>query len=588
MTSSVKLGLGGKTNFSHDFEVTAASPLSVRFRHHPDAAPAPHDASGTLTMVGAEHNTTRLSMAAQMAAAGEGAPAAVNVLSAKEAHALLDDLLLLLPALFAMFERSAEVDEAVLGQLTERFQTASTEPSADEVALLDKARTYNEKAWNRTRGSVREPVEKWRASAGETSAWGKAVGSVDAAAARVLAYLWHIESYERLNAKSSNPIKLGLDIPNSHSMFQLVELNIGAGQKRFCACKWTWCRESSEDFFVAVTSVQDLSEGEEKAAIMETIKKTKSSEAVVLSELRLFYRLRPLAENVCEVTLVGQGVIGGWVPDQAMKFLIGKVLGSVDVMRDKYERNGKVVDAELRGDVALGMAKATLDCSTKEALANYFAVCGREYMRRSREEGNPAQFVFEEYTNHDIEWVYVAKMPFPLTNREFLGRYLCFKEPAGDLVLVFEALPDSTKVDYGANLKVVRAKSTGVMRFKSINDDTQCEVTLVQYGDFGGFVPERVVVAKIPQALSGVADMRELFQRDDAIDGAKRSELMAIINTSKQPYMPDEDKLIDDVGAKFESLTDVAFEKLDSPDHFVRMSSSFKEESSNIVLRATM
>jgi hypothetical protein len=52
--------------------------------------------------------------------------------------------------------------------------------------------------------------------------------------------------------------------------------------------------------------------------------------------------------------------------------------------------------------------------------------------------------------------------------------------------------------------------------------------------------------------------------------------------------MPDEDKLIDDVGAKFESLTDVAFEKLDSPDHFVRMSSSFKEESSNIVLRATM
>jgi hypothetical protein len=37
------------------------------------------------------------------------------------------------------------------------------------------------------------------------------------------------------------------------------------------------------------------------------------------------------------------------------------------------------------------------------------------------------------------------------------------------------------------------------------------------------------MVAKIPQALSPVGEMRELFQRDDAIDGAKRSELAAII-----------------------------------------------------------
>ena len=150
-------------------------------------------------------------------------------------------------------------------------------------------------------------------------------------------------------------------------------------------------------------------------------------------------------------------------------------------------------------------------------------------MRISREEGNPAQFVFKEHTKYDIEWAYVAKMPFPLTNREFLGRYLCFKEPTGELVLVMEALPDRTKVDYGANLMVVRAKTTGVLRVKPINDDTQCEVTLIQRGDSGGFVPERVMVAKTPQALRGVGDMRELFQRDDAIDGAKRGELAAII-----------------------------------------------------------
>ncbi|GMI43573.1 hypothetical protein TeGR_g4439, partial [Tetraparma gracilis] len=235
--------------------------------------------------------------------------------------------------------------------------------------------------------------------------------------------------------------------------------------------------------------------------------------------------------------------------------------------------------------VALGMARATLDCSAKEALANYFAVCGREHMRSSREEGNPAQFVFKQHTKHDFEWAYVVKMPFPLTNREFLGRYLSFKEPTGDLVIAFEALPDSTKVDYGANLKVVRAESTGIVRFKSINDDTQCEVTLLQHGDAGGFVPERVAAAKIPQALGSVRNMRELFQRDDAIDGAQMSELAAIINTSEQPYLPDEDSLVAKVGAKFASLP--AFEKLDSPDHFVHMSVVFKEGSSSAILRAS-
>ncbi|GMI56889.1 hypothetical protein TeGR_g4895, partial [Tetraparma gracilis] len=93
---------------------------------------------------------------------------------------------------------------------------------------------------------------------------------------------------------------------------------------------------------------------------------------------------------------------------------------------------------------------------------------------------------------------------------------------------------------------VVRAKTTGVIRFKPINGDTQCEVTLVQHGDAGGFVPERIMVAKIPQALSGVEEMREIFQRDDAIDGAKRSELAAIIKyLSKARKHFDQSRAID-------------------------------------------
>jgi hypothetical protein len=185
--------------------------------------------------------------------------------------------------------------------------------------------------------------------------------------------------------------------------------------------------------------------------------------------------------------------------------------------------------ASFAPSVALGKAKATLDCSATEAFAYQFAACGREKMMIGLKESDRARVIFKMHTTHDFELAVVKKMPFPLTNREFLSRHLSFKEPTGDLVVVFEALPDSTKVNYGANLKVVRGRTTGAVRFKSINDDTQCEVTLVQHLDAGGLLPERVGVAKIPQALSGVAEMRELFQRDNAIDGAKRSELAAII-----------------------------------------------------------
>jgi hypothetical protein len=220
-------------------------------------------------------------------------------------------------------------------------------------------------------------------------------------------------------------------------------------------------------------------------------------------------------------------------------------------------------------------------------LAYQSASCGREKKRISRELGDHAQLVLKEHTTHDFEWGVVKTMPFPLTKREFLARYLSFKQPNGDLVLAFDALPSSTKVDYGANLKVVRAKTTGFVRFKPINDDTQCDVILIQHGDAGGFVPERVAVAKIPQALRGVADMRELFQRDDSIDDAARGELAAVINDRPQVYTDEELDILDFMTDTLGMLKEEKFKKLDSLDHLVNMHSIIKEEDSSVVGRAS-
>ncbi|GMI36542.1 hypothetical protein TeGR_g13381, partial [Tetraparma gracilis] len=293
--------------------------------------------------------------------------------------------------------------------------------------------------------------------------------------------------------------------------------------------------------------------GAEKQVVDKLLEAQKGS---VLGKLQGFYRIKTLAPNVCRVTLMAQGDAGGTIGKQAMAWGIKYTLGIVK---------------KLQHNIALGKAKATLDCSAMEALAYHSAVCGREKMRINTEKEDLARFIFKERTKHDFEWASVKKMPFPLTNREFLGRYLSFKEPTGDLVLVFEALPDTTQVDYGANLKVVRGKVTAVCRFKPINDGTQCEVTLVQHGDAGGFVPERVMVAKIPQALSGMAEMRGFFQRDDAIDDAERSELAFIIKAKNEVYTDVENAVVDRVRDQLGEIPDSSFEKIESPDHIVEM-----------------
>ncbi|GMI35861.1 hypothetical protein TeGR_g6190, partial [Tetraparma gracilis] len=376
----------------------------------------------------------------------------------------------------------------------------------------------DDSSWSRLAGTVREPVSYFKKVDEDSNTWGKGEGVVDASAPDVLAWLWHSCTHERNldhERKDGNLLKMELDVSGTRSKFMVASSKMpGAISNRVFANWWTWAKEQNGDLVAAFTPHEDFGPGAEREIIDAALEAAKRS---VLAKGRGFYRIKTLAPNVCRVTMVAQGSLGGSFTKQAMAWAVKSTLSMVKSLQD---------------NVAVGKAKATIDCSAAEALASTFASCGREKMKQSRDMNDRARFVFMEHTKHDFEWASVKKMPFPLTKREFLGRYMCFKDSSGDLILAFDALPGSLKVNYGANIKVVRAKTTGVFRFKPINDDTQCEVTLVQHGDAGGFVPERVVVAKIPEALVGVTDMRELFERDDAIDDTMRSELVALIKAT--------------------------------------------------------
>jgi hypothetical protein len=90
----------------------------------------------------------------------------------------------------------------------------------------------------------------------------------------------------------------------------------------------------------------DFGPGAEKQIVDAALEATKSS---VVAKLRGFYRIKTLAPNVCRVTMVAQGSLGGSFTKQAMAYAVKISLGVVKGLQDKYMRNGAKVDAEMRG-----------------------------------------------------------------------------------------------------------------------------------------------------------------------------------------------------------------------------------------------
>jgi hypothetical protein len=77
---------------------------------------------------------------------------------------------------------------------------------------------------------------------------------VDAAAEHVLAWLWHGESYERLNAfvkSDGDSISMTLGVPGSHSRFSVFGNKLPLIDDRVLANWYAWERARNDDFVVA-------------------------------------------------------------------------------------------------------------------------------------------------------------------------------------------------------------------------------------------------------------------------------------------------------------------------------------------------
>ena len=248
-------------------------------------------------------------------------------------------------------------------------------------------------------GTVTEPVEFYQKIEGNAGAWGKAVATIDASAARVFAYRWCLSSHEHkknhVEGAGTDDIQKVVRMKDSHTMLyvNLVRFPSPISNRVFAAW-FCWRKEPDNSFLVAFGPMEDCAREAEdavelfmvkqeerreregkaedgKAFIRDTevlklmvqrkgvrkdsveeldglIKQDPIASKALRATMRGYWRIMPLAPSVCEVTYLVQGELGGSIPAALLNARIKSMLSSVRKMQVKFARNGKLVDKEMR------------------------------------------------------------------------------------------------------------------------------------------------------------------------------------------------------------------------------------------------
>ena len=210
---------------------------------------------------------------------------------------------------------------------------------------------------------------------------------------------WCLNSHEHLNkyVKKEGPdaIRQVIHMEDSRSMLCvfLVRLPSPASNRVF-ATWFTWRKEPDNSFLMAFAPMEDFAdesvyaaaiaefmaeqeerrerEGEtmetlqrdnEKLKLMMQQRAVKKDRVQALNDLikqdpiaskairgtvRGYWRIKPLAPSVCQVTYMAQAELGGSIPMALLNARIKVTLGVVQTMQVKFARNGKLVDKEMR------------------------------------------------------------------------------------------------------------------------------------------------------------------------------------------------------------------------------------------------
>jgi len=249
-------------------------------------------------------------------------------------------------------------------------------------------------------GTVREPVASYQKVEGNAGAWAKVVATIDASAARVFADRWCQNSHEHkkwdVESAGADALREVVHINDSHSMLFVFLIRLPSPvSNRVFATWFTWRKEPDDTFLVAFAPLEgyvDLQEDGERVvanfvakqeerreregetmetlqrdneelklmmqqraakkgrvqALNDLIKQDPIASKAIRGTVRGYWRIKPLAPSVCQVTYMAQAELGGSIPTAILNARIKTTLGVVQTMQVKFARNGKLVDKEMR------------------------------------------------------------------------------------------------------------------------------------------------------------------------------------------------------------------------------------------------
>ena len=649
-TGTTKSGKPIKAPFQFSLLLTESSTTAnITFTTVTDSASlSPTIISGSFSFTPAPHGTTTFTVSASAGALQKSQRGLVTRPLSPGAldPTPLNHLLSLVPTLHARFARYDEVDRARYLAFEHRLTNNPPPIGLNENKLIDESVKADDESsstafWKRISGTIKESVAYFHKTTNNAN-WGKAgeaparsssasmlvarlsihspspppslaspppsplsfntrfaraVAIIDAPASRVLSFIACRDNYEAIHehiaADGAGAFRIVINVSDFRSMVYVNMVLFGVGvSNRIFSTLFAWREEADGAYVLAFAPLEDWADKERVMQVDAMIAQHALASKAIRGIVRGFWRFKPLAPTICELTYVMCVKLGGSIPKEVLSLRKKQTLSVVQSTQDRYERKGEIADAEMRSAfpsppplaelddeqraivensmllesghggewehltspspfttmcfqhtkpqkgercIALGRALATIDCPMREAIAWYYASCSRERLRISTEGGSPARLVVQDHTVHDNVVATIKKMPFPFKNREFVGRQLCLRDSNGDLLLVM--VPANDVLDYGKILSVVRATLNLVLRFHEINSN-QCSVTMNQKLDAYGNIPSWLANKMVASALKPAVSLRDAFQRDDEIDKLERDQLARFIKDEPQNIPP--------------------------------------------------
>ena len=191
--------------------------------------------------------------------------------------------------------------------------------------------------------------------------------------------------------------------------------------------------------------------------------------------------------------------------------------------------------------VATGRCSDVIDAPIEQVLAFVWDFCSNQRMRIHREQGQIARLTLSD-DGRETKVAVIKRMPWPLSNREFLAQLTWWKDVDGVIFIANETFHD--KIDYGMSFRTVKGYVVSLFKLDPVSE-RQCKFTTTLHIDAAGLIPAFVVELKIASSLALVEEARENFNRGEEIDLLETTALCDLMKRAGEALVGDLPMLVD-------------------------------------------